>query len=756
MVRLQVLTAGLIVWTCLITGLESRSRQSQPIETAVITGSIVDEDLTPLSAVVVTLARNGSAGEAAPTTATDANGLFTFDRVSPGDYQLTASMASRQPVRKLVTIRRVPATLRVGLVLATIGADLPLVDRTMRPSLQASAQSVAQWQPSEAGRGTIRGRIVDDRGGEIPGTTITLSRRSPAASVAAISSSRAEYRFEGVPAGAYALQILMPGFVPIKKEVVLGDGETMQINQALTVAAASETIMVTAEPARIQAASGERSFTVSPASPFPAAAAQRWPPDTARYAAVRPNPWVRTADDPRSTFAADVDTASYTNVRRFLNRGTLPPADAVRVEEFVNYFSFDYPEPSAGETIGLTSEVGDCPWAPGHKLVLIGTRAKGAQSDSPGRSFVFLVDVSGSMAPGERLPLVKSSLALLVDALRPDDEVSIVTYAGTSGVWLPPTTVRHRARIHDAIAALHAGGSTNGHAGLSLAYRLARQQFIPGGINRVLLSTDGDFNVGTTANIDLQRFIERERQSGVFLTILGVGTTNLHDDRMERLANKGNGHYVYLDSLSEARRVLLREADETLETVAQDVKFQVEFNPALVQGWRLVGYENRVLTHAQFNDDREDGGELGDGHTVTVLYEIVPVGAAWPGGSNRSAVDPLVYRSVGLTADARRDEWMTVRARYQQPGGSTSRLVSHVVRAGARERVLPFAAAVAEFGLLLRSDAPMEDRWTLLLSQVRAFAGGDDGIGAERAGFADVVEMAAGLKRVEQTRGRGR
>ena len=765
MVRRQVLAGGLIVWACLVTGLESRSSQSTPIETAEVTGSIVDEHLTPLDEVTVTLVQSGTPNETSRTTQTDASGLFAFDRLPPGDYQLSASMASRQSVLKPVIIRRVPSALRVGLVLASVDAELPLADRTAqepRPPRQsvtrAPAPTVTQWQPQQGASGVVTGRIRDVVGGVIPGVTVALARQNPVSRAVAVTNAAGDYRFEGVPSGSYALSFTMPGFVEARHGFTLATGETRRVDRTLQVGGASETISVAAASPLIQAQSGQRSFaSLAPSGPGQAIVTSALPPDTASYAGVRPSGFVRTGDDPRSTFAADIDTASYTNVRRFLNHGTLPPTAAVRVEEFVNYFPFDYPDPRDGETIGLTSEVGDCPWAPGHKLVLIGAKAKGAQVDSPGRSLVFLVDVSGSMAPAERLPLLKSSLALFVDTLRPDDEVSIVTYAGTSGVWLPPTTVRHRDRIQEAIAALHAGGSTNGHAGLSLAYRLARQQFIPGGVNRVMLATDGDFNVGTTANLDLQRFIERERGSGIFLSILGVGTNNLQDDRMEMLADKGNGHYAYLDSLSEARRVLVRDAASTLETVAQDVKFQVEFNPALVQGWRLVGYENRTLRHEQFNDDREDGGELGDGDTVTVLYEIVPVGAAWPepsSGTSHPPVDALVYQNAGTpSAAARRGEWLTVGVRYQAPGGSVSRLVSHAVRStGTRGRALPLAAAVAEFGQLLREAAPMADRWTNLLAEVRAFDTGPDGIGNERAGFAEVVELAAGLKRIERPR----
>jgi Ca-activated chloride channel family protein len=479
------------------------------------------------------------------------------------------------------------------------------------------------------------------------------------------------------------------------------------------------------------------------------------PTDTARYAHVEAAQFHTAAEEPLSTFGADVDTASFTNVRRFLTQGQLPPTDAVRVEEFVNYFKFDYAAPRGPHPIGLTTEVGDCPWAPTHKLVLIGARAAApATREIAGRNLVLLVDVSGSMSPANRLPMIKSALSVFVDTLSPDDRLTIVTYAGYSGVALPTTPARQRTTILSAIASLGAGGSTNGAQGIVTAYRAARAAFIPHGVNRVILATDGDFNVGITSRQDLLTLIEHEKQSGIFLSVLGVGDDNLQDATMEMLADKGNGHYAYLDSLQEARRVLVQEAAATLETVAKEVKFQVEFNPAHVAAWKLIGYENRKLAAADFNNDRKDGGEMGAGHTVTVLYEVVPAGAATGEDSPeiRPSVDPLRYQQPAqpaparTTAPARTGEWMTVKVRYQLPEGDTSRLIEQPIRGEAtvRPQFLPFASAVADFGLLLRDERAMGPRWEALTSRLKQLSRTSD-----RDAVAELVGLAASLKRVQ-------
>jgi Ca-activated chloride channel family protein len=476
------------------------------------------------------------------------------------------------------------------------------------------------------------------------------------------------------------------------------------------------------------------------------------------YTQFEPHRFAATLDRPLSTFGADVDTASYTNIRRFLSSGQLPPSQAVRIEELVNYFHFGYAAPRDGRPMALTTEVGDCPWEPSHKLVLIGARASAPPvREITGRNIVLLIDVSGSMQPAERLPLIKTALALFVDTLKATDTLSIVTYAGSSGLALPPTPIRYRDTIQRAIDGLRADGSTNGGEGLILAYRVARQAFIKGGVNRVILATDGDFNVGITSQQDLLSLIEHERASGVFLSVFGVGSGNLKDATMEMLADRGNGHYAYLDSLQEARRVLIREADATLETVAKDVKFQVEFNPATVLAWKLLGYEDRALAAQDFNNDRKDGGEMGAGHTVTVLYEVVPVGDDRNGYvDDRPRVDPLKYQPADLpvvrrparpVTDAGNGELLTVKARYKMPESDTSELISKAVRAGGPAQYLPLASAVAEFGLLLRDSPRDVQRWDALAFRANRLTvpAGD---AAALENFRELVATARGLARI--------
>jgi Ca-activated chloride channel family protein len=754
-----MLSGAILVWTCVMTGVESQARAVPPQVGIVITGSIVDEDLSPLAGVTATLTARGQPRR---TATSDEEGEFQITGVPVGDYQLRTALTGHTTVAKRVQVHRVPGRMRVGLVMASEDASLPMVGD--RVASFVSAPFVAAPALPAATRNAIYGTVTDTSGGVIPGATITVS--SNGRSARTVSNNAGAYQFVNLSAGTYQVVFELAGFTTaVRTGVPVTSRRPTRVDQAIAVGALTETVTVTSATPVVDT---KRTTVGHATDAFEAVQVTSVGPGrgragTASYAHMPPNQFVRTADDPRSTFGADIDTASYTNIRRFLNQGQLPPSEAVRVEEFVNYFTFDYPQPEGDAPIGLTSELGDAPWAPGHKLVLIGAHARAPEREISGRNFVLLVDVSGSMQPAERLPLLKSAFALFVDSLQPNDEVSIVTYAGTSGVWLLPTPARQRDQIQDAITRLTADGSTNGGAGLALAYRLARQQFVPGGINRVLLATDGDFNVGMTANLDLVDFIERERRSGVFLSVLGVGTNNLQDDRMELLADKGNGHYAYLDSLQEARRVLIREAASTLEAVAQDVKFQVEFNPAKVQGWRLIGYENRRLDHAEFNDDSVDAGELGDGHTVTVLYEIVPAGAPWPGvrTETKPPVDPLIYQMTHtLTPAASGGDWLTVRVRYQAPGGGPSQLVSRAVRTDDRAVALPFAAMVVEFAQLLRderrAESATEARWDRLLARIRAHGDGPAGQAGERAAFAEVAQLAAGLSKLERRTTSGR
>jgi Ca-activated chloride channel family protein len=426
--------------------------------------------------------------------------------------------------------------------------------------------------------------------------------------------------------------------------------------------------------------------------------------NTEAYDRIHENEFLAVADKPLSTFSIDVDTASYANTRRFLTEGRLPPADAVRVEEFINYFSYDYPQPTGEQPFSVTTEVSAAPWNKDAKLVHIGLQGKKLDDrDMPGRNLVFLLDVSGSMNSANKLPLLKQALAMLTAQLDGDDRVSVVVYAGASGVVLSPTAGNDKHRIMSALQQLRAGGSTNGGAGIELAYKLARQQFVEGGINRVILATDGDFNVGTTSRGELERLIEHERKSGVFLSVLGFGSGNVKDATMEMLADKGNGNYAYIDSVYEARKVLVEEAGSTLVTIAKDVKIQVEFNPAQVESYRLIGYENRKLADRDFNDDTKDAGEIGAGHTVTALYEVIPTGRG-----TKPGVDPLRYqKNSELTNAAKSGELMTLKLRYKQPEGSKSKLISFGVRdddraLGQTSEAFRWSAAVASFGMKLR------------------------------------------------------
>ena len=475
------------------------------------------------------------------------------------------------------------------------------------------------------------------------------------------------------------------------------------------------------------------------------------PFDTESYDHIEENRFRRVDDSPLSTFSIDVDTASYANVRRFLNDGDLPPAGAVRIEELINYFRFDYPQPAAHEPFSITTELTACPWNRRHRLALIGLQGEAPEERDPApRNLVFLIDVSGSMKPPDKLPLVRTAMHMLTDILTRRDRVAIVVYAGSSGLVLPPTSGDQKERIHGALARLEAGGSTNGAQGIQLAYEVARKNFIHGGVNRVVLATDGDFNVGVTSQSELVQLIERERESGIFLSVLGVGTGNLKDSTMEKLADKGNGNYSYLDSVHEAKKVLVREAGGTLETIAKDVKIQVEFNPREVAAYRLIGYENRVLNHEDFNNDTKDAGDIGAGHSVTALYEIVPIGVK----VETADVDPLRYqRETRETWAARSGELLTVKVRYKAPDGQTSKLLSRVLinRPSAMTANVGFASAVAEFGMLLRG-SPSLGRASFESASARAkqFQGEDED--GYRDEFIRLVDRAASLRSRESWR----
>ncbi|HUX53159.1 MAG TPA: von Willebrand factor type A domain-containing protein [Williamwhitmania sp.] len=449
------------------------------------------------------------------------------------------------------------------------------------------------------------------------------------------------------------------------------------------------------------------------------------------YSKISENGFKRTTDSPLSTFSIDVDRASWSNIRRFLNLGQNPPKDAVRIEEMVNYFNYSYPEPSGNHPYGITTEVAACPWQEGHLIMQIGLQAKHVSTENlPASNLVFLLDVSGSMNEPNKLPLVQSAFKLLVNNLRAKDRVAIVVYAGAAGEVLPSTSGENKVRIMDAIDQLRAGGSTAGGAGISLAYKIAQENFIKGGNNRIILATDGDFNVGASGDADMERLIEEKRKSGVFLTCLGFGMGNYKDSKMETLADKGNGNYAYIDNMQEANRMFTKEFGGTLFTVAKDVKLQVEFNPAVVEAYRLIGYENRLLNNEDFKDDAKDAGEMGSGHTVTAIYEIIPKGVKSPFVKE---VDSLKYQAAKLTAEAKEgDEMATVKTRYKLPDGDTSIPFEVVVpfrkgKISSASESLRFSSAVAMFGMMLRNSAYKGDLTKdLIIKQAKLAKGSDE------------------------------
>ena len=393
------------------------------------------------------------------------------------------------------------------------------------------------------------------------------------------------------------------------------------------------------------------------------------------YKEIAENNFKTVSESPLSTFSIDVDAASYSNMRRYINKGELPPADAIRTEELINYFSYDYPQPTGNDPVKITTEVGACPWNVKHRLVRIGLKAKEIPTDKlPVSNLVFLIDVSGSMYGPQRLGLVQSSLKLLVNNLRDEDRVAIVVYSGSAGEKLPSTSGSDKQKIREAIDELTAGGSTAGGAGIKLAYKIAKQNFVKGGNNRIILCTDGDFNVGVSSDEGLEKLIEQERKSGVFLTVLGYGMGNYKDSKMQVLAEKGNGNHAYIDNLQEANRVLVNEFGATMHTVAKDVKLQIEFNPSQVQAYRLIGYESRLLKDEDFNNDAKDAGEMGAGHTVTAFYEVVPAGIK---SDFTGKVDDLKYQKTKPTPAATNNskELLTVKLRYKAPDGNTLSLI---------------------------------------------------------------------------------
>ncbi len=549
----------------------------------------------------------------------------------------------------------------------------------------------------------ITGKVTSlEDGSPLPGVNIVVRGTT----VGTTTDAHGRYRL-AVPAGGSTLVFSFIGFQT--KEVKLGAGNVVDVALLSEVVSLQE-VVITGHPGRTD----KRAVMNQGAYYTPSISGEYKQPqwNTEEYDGINENIFHDALRNPLSTFSIDVDAASYSNVRRFINNGQPPPKDAVHIEELINYFDYEYKQPESDHPFSIITEISSAPWNKQHKLVHIGLQGKRISTDNlPPSNLVFLIDVSGSMNMPNKLPLLKSSFKLLINELRPQDHVSIVVYAGAAGLVLEPTSGAQKQKISAALDNLEAGGSTAGGAGIRLAYATARKYFKQGGNNRIILATDGDFNIGESSNASMERLIEEERKSGVFLTILGYGMGNYKDSKMETLSGKGNGNYAYIDNLTEARKVLVNEFGGTLFTIAKDVKLQVEFNPAKVQAYRLIGYENRMLKNEDFNNDKKDAGDLGSGHTVTALYEIIPVGVQ----SEFYTIDPLKYQSSKIDRTAiRSEELLTVKFRYKQPDGEISKLIVQPLIDGQ----VPFAktsdnfrwsASVAAFGMLLRESEYCKD-----------------------------------------------
>ncbi|HEV8511202.1 MAG TPA: von Willebrand factor type A domain-containing protein [Gemmatimonadales bacterium] len=608
--------------------------------------------------------------------------------------------------------------------------------------------------------GTISGHVRDSvSGAPIPNASVIVAGTA----FGAIAKQDGSYVIANVPVGKHTVVARFIGYKTKQKSgirVTANAIATVDFRLEMSVLQLQEMVVTgAAAPAAQRSMVGAMSLHAfaatdqyAPGGPgvrFDSTEAwryQRLPGNREQYDEIVENPFIAVAADPLSTFSIDVDRASYSNMRRFIMQdGQLPPRDAVRIEELVNYFPYDYADPDGDAPLAIHAEVGPAPWKSQHQLVRIGLQARRVNvRNLPASNFVFLLDVSGSMMPPNKLPLVKAAMRLLVNELRPKDRVAIVVYAGSAGLVLPSTAGDQKDKILDAIEQLEAGGSTAGGAGIRLAYDQAVANFIRGGNNRVILATDGDFNVGASSDAEMVQLIEEKRRTGVFLTVLGVGEGNLQAAKMEKLADKGNGNYSYLDTITEAQKVLVHELGGTLYTVAKDVKIQVEWNPARVRAYRLIGYENRLLRNEDFTDDKKDAGEVGSGHSVTALYELVRVGVTTD--VTIRMPDSLRYqRRNTQPSSAAGAELLFVQVRYKQPDGDESRLLTQPVLAGTSRAPsvdFQFQAAVAEFGLLLRNS---EFRGKADLARVIAAA--REARGTDRDGYrAEFVKLAEAVR----------
>ncbi|MCF6366206.1 MAG: von Willebrand factor type A domain-containing protein [Bacteroidales bacterium] len=605
---------------------------------------------------------------------------------------------------------------------------------------------------------TVTGRVIDDTGSELPGVSVLVKGTT----VGTMTLVNGTYSIE-VPVGSETLIFSYIGMETLEEKI---NGRNVIDVSLKPSSAGIEEVVVTATG--ISKINRPISYCVQTIGginkkrknkKFNAGAANNViirgntglenpkSHNTEEYDCISENGYKDTKENPLSTLSIDVDNASYSNVRRFLNAGQLPPKDAVRIEEMINYFTYDYPEPQGEHPFSFITEYSDCPWNKENKLLHVGIQGKRLDyNDLKPSNFVFLIDVSGSMSSGNKLPLLKKSLLKLIDNMGRKDYVSIVVYAGAAGLVLPPTPAYNKDVIRKALNKLNAGGSTAGGAGIKLAYKIAKKVYIENGNNRVILATDGDFNVGTSSTGALVNLIEEKRKDDIYLTILGFGMGNYKDGRMEQISNAGNGNYFYIDNIKEAEKVFGKEMRANMFTIAKDVKIQIEFNPANVKAYRLIGYENRILNKEDFDDDAKDAGELGPGHTVTAIYEIIP----YDSDTKVNKSDELKYQQAAILSSEFNDELMTLKFRYKPPKEEKSILIEHIVKnlsADIKKTTdnFRFSAAVAGFGMLLRDS---QFKGNLKFKQILKLASESKGKdeNAYRKEFISLIKKAEQIK----------
>lgn len=601
--------------------------------------------------------------------------------------------------------------------------------------------SLALLMTSGSSARIVTGTVVDANNDPIPGVCVVLKGTT----IGTVTDMDGKFSLN-VPETNAVLVFSFVGFKTQEVDVklaktlyVMMDEEVSMLDECVVVGYAQECNSNVAAPSSVRirgiSSSAKKSRSTGYYQPAPDF-------NTEGYSAIHENGFKSPLREPLSTFSIDVDAASYSNVRRFINEGQQPVPDAVRIEEMINYFDYDYPQPKGEHPFSIIYELGTCPWNKDNKLLHIGLQGEKMSTDEvPASNLVFLIDVSGSMDSPNKLPLLVKAMKLLVSQLRPQDRVAMVVYAGSSGLVLPSTPGNQKEKINAALERLQAGGSTAGAAGLKLAYQVAEENFIKEGNNRIILATDGDFNVGPSSNAEMERMIETYRNKGIFISVTGFGMGNYKDDKMEIIADKGNGNYNYIDNLMEAKKVFVNEFSSTLFTIAKDVKIQIEFNPAYVKEYRLVGYENRLLNEEDFEDDKKDAGELGAGHTVTALYEIVPV----RGNADNSR--KLRYQqSDVLPGASTTNELATIKFRYKKPDGDKSILMTETIPNTALALAqnsdnFRFSAAVAGFGMLLRNS---EYKGSITYDEVLSMARGAKGTDSDgyRAEFIRLVELS--------------